>query len=94
MGAGRVICLADGKRPKGGIEQGNVLALYEVRGESFFTKAFYICSHHMYPLSQLNKKLPSTSDKAKALNINATIPLVATERDIVCRQMVLSLPQS
>ncbi len=45
MGAGRVICLADGKRPKGGIEGGDVLALYEVRGESLFTKAFYMCGH-------------------------------------------------
>jgi len=79
MGAGRVICLADGKRLKGGIEQGNVLALYEVRGESLFTKAFYMCSHHTYPLSQLNKKLPSTSDTAKALNINTATPPAATE---------------
>ncbi|MEM4410047.1 MAG: hypothetical protein QXI19_15050, partial [Candidatus Caldarchaeum sp.] len=45
MGAGRVICLADGKRPKGGIEQGNVLSLYEVRGESLFTKEFYMYGH-------------------------------------------------
>jgi len=79
MGAGRVICLADGKRPKGGIERGNVLALYEVGGDSLFTKAFYICSHHMYPLSQLNKKLPSTSDTAKAFNTHTAIPSAATE---------------
>jgi len=79
MGAGRVICLADGKRPKGGIEQGDVLSLYEVRGESLFTKAFYMCSHHTYPLSQLNKKLPSTSDTAKAFNTNTATPPAATE---------------
>jgi len=79
MGAGSVICLADGKRPKGGIEQGDSLALYEVRGEPLFTKAFYICSHHMYLLSQLNKKLPSTSDTAKAFNINTATPPAATE---------------
>ena len=79
MGAGRVICLADGKRPKGGIELGNVLSLYEVRDESLFKKAFYICSHHTYPLSQLNKKLPSTLETAKALNTNATTPSAATE---------------
>ena len=79
MGAGSVICLADEKRPKGGIEQGDVLALYEVRGEMLFTKAFYICSHYMYPLSQLNEKLPSTSDTAKALNINTATPPAATE---------------
>ena len=79
MGAERVICLADGKRPKGGIEWGNVLSLYEVRGESLFTKAFYICSHHMYPLSQLDKKLPSTSDTAKAFNTNTATPSAATE---------------
>ena len=79
MGAGSVICLADGKRPKGGIEQRDVLSLYEVRGESFFTKAFYMCSHHRYPLSQLNKKLPSTSDTAKAFNTNTATPSAATE---------------
>jgi len=79
MGAGSVICLADGKRPKGGIEQRDVLSLYEVRGESLFTKAFYMCSHHMYPLSQLNKKLPSTSDTAKAFNTNTATPSAATE---------------
>ena len=79
MGAERVICLADGKRPKGGIERGDVLSLYEVRGDSLFTKAFYMCSHHTYPLSQLNKKLPSTLDTAKALNINTAIPLAASE---------------
>jgi len=79
MGAGSVICLADGKRPKGGIERGDVLSLYEVRGESLFTKAFYMCSHHMYPLSQLNKKLPSTLDTAKAFNINTATPPAATE---------------
>jgi hypothetical protein len=79
MGAGRVICLADGKRPKGVIAQGNVLALYEVRGESLSTKAFYMYGHHMYPLSQLNKKLPSTLETAKALNINTAIPSAATE---------------
>jgi hypothetical protein len=79
MGAGRVICLADGERPKGGIEQGNVLALHEVRGESLFTKVFYMYGHHMYPLSQLNKKLPSTSDTAKAFNTNTAIPPAATE---------------
>ena len=78
MGAGSVICLADGKRPKGGIEQGNVLALYEVRSDSLFTKAFYMCSHHMYPLSQLNKKLPSTLETAKAFNTNTAIPPAAT----------------
>jgi len=74
MGAGRVIYLADGKRPKGGIEQGNVLSLYEVRSESF-----YMCSHHTYPLSQLNKKLPSTLETAKAFNTNTAIPPAATE---------------
>ena len=79
MGAGSVICLADGKRPKGGIERGNVLALYEVRGDSLFTKAFYMCSHHMYPLSQLNKKPPSTLEMAKAFNINTATPPAATE---------------
>ena len=79
MGVGRVICLADGKRPKGGIERGDGLSLYEVRGDSLFTKAFYMCSHHRYPLSQLNKKLPSTSDTAKALNTNTAIPSAATE---------------
>ena len=79
MGVGRVICLADGKRPKGGIERGDVLSLYEVRGESLFTKAFYICSHYMYPLSQLNKKLPSTLETAKALNTNTATPSAATE---------------
>jgi hypothetical protein len=79
MGAGRVICLADGKRPKVGIEWGNVLSLYEVRGDSLFTKAFYMCSHHTYPLSQLNKKLPSTLDTAKAFNTNTAIPPAATE---------------
>jgi hypothetical protein len=79
MGAGRGIGLTDGKRPKGGIEQGNVLALYEVRGKSLFTKVFYMCSHHMYPLSQLNKKLPSTSDTAKAFNTNTATPSAATE---------------
>ena len=78
MGAGRVICLADGKRPKGGIERGDVLSLYEVRGESCFTKGFYMCSHHMYPLSQLNKKLPSTLETAKAFNTNTAIPPAAT----------------
>jgi len=79
MGAGRVICLADGKRLRCGIEQGNVLSLYEVRGESLFTKAFYMCSHHMYPLSQLNKKPPSTLEMAKAFNINTATPPAATE---------------
>ena len=79
MGAGSVICPADGKRPKGGIERGNVLSLYKVRGESLFTKAFYMCSHYMYPLSQLNKKLPSTSDTAKAFNTNTATPSAATE---------------
>ena len=79
MGAGGIICLADGKRLKGGIERGDVLSLYEVRGESLFTKAFYMCSHHMYPLSQLNKKLPSTLDTAKAFNINTATPPAATE---------------
>jgi len=79
MGAERVICLADGKRPKGGIKQGDVLSLYEVRGESLFTKAFYICSHHMYPLSQLNKKLPSTLETAKAFNTHTATPPAATE---------------
>ena len=79
MGAGRVICLADGKRLKGEIERGDVLSLYEVRGESLFTKAFYICSHHMYPLSQLNKKLPSTLETAKAFNTHTAIPPAATE---------------
>jgi hypothetical protein len=79
MGAGRVTCLADGKRPKGGIERGDVLSLYEMRGESLFMKAFYMCSHHMYPLSQLNKKLPSTSDTAKAFNTNTATPPAATE---------------
>jgi hypothetical protein len=79
MGAGRVICLADGKRPKCGIERGDVLSLYEVRGESLFTKAFYMCSHRTYPLSQLNKKLPSTSDTAKAFNTNTATPPAATE---------------
>jgi hypothetical protein len=79
MGAGRVIGLADGKRPEGGVERGDVLSLYEVRGESLFTKAFYMCSHHIYPLSQLNKKLPSTSDTAKAFNTNTAIPSAATE---------------
>ena len=78
MGAGSVICLADGKRPKGGIEQRDVLSLYEVRGESLFTKAFYICSHYMYPLSQLNKKLPSTLETAKAFNTNTATPPAAT----------------
>ena len=79
MGAGGIICLADGKRLKGGIERGNVLALYEVRGESFFTKGFYMCSHHMYPLSQLNKKPPSTLEMAKAFNTNTATPPAATE---------------
>jgi hypothetical protein len=79
MGAGRVICLADGKRLKGGIERGDVLSLYEVRGDSLFTKEFYMCSHHMYPLSQLNKKLPFTSDTAKAFNTNTATPSAATE---------------
>jgi len=79
MGAGSVICLADGKRPKGGIERGNVLSLYKVRGESLFTKAFYMCSHHRYPLSQLNRKLPSTSDTAKAFNTNTATPPATTE---------------
>jgi len=79
MGAGSVICLADGKRPKGGIERGDVLSLYEMRGDSLFTKAFYMCSHRTYPLSQLNKKLPSTSDTAKALNTNTATPSAATE---------------
>jgi len=79
MRAGRVICLADGKRPKGGIEQGNLLFLYKVRGESLFTKAFYMCSHHMYPPSQLNKKLPSTLETAKAFNTNTATPSAATE---------------
>ena len=78
MGAGRVICLADGKRLKGGIERGDVLSLYEVRGDSLFTKAFYMCSHHMYPLSQLNKKPPSTLEMAKAFNINTATPPAAT----------------
>ena len=78
MGAGGIICLADGKRPKGGIEQRDVLSLYEVRGESLFTKAFYMCSHHTYPLSQLNKKLPSTLETAKAFNTNTAIPPAAT----------------
>ena len=45
MGAGGVICLADGKRPKGGIERGDVLSLYEVRGDLLFTKAFYMYGH-------------------------------------------------
>jgi len=45
MGAGSVICLADGKRPKGGIEQRDVLSLYEVRGESLFKRAFYMYGH-------------------------------------------------
>jgi len=79
MGAGSVICLADGKRPKGGIERGDGLSLYEVRGDSLFTQAFYMCSHHRYPLSQLNKKLPSTSDTAKAFNTNTATPSAATE---------------
>jgi len=79
MGVGRVICLADGKRPKGGIERGDGLSLYEVRGDSLFTKAFYMCSHHRYPLSQLNKKLPSTSDTAKAFNTDTAIPSAATK---------------
>ena len=79
MGAGSVICLADGKRLKCGIERGDVLSLYEVRGELLFTKAFYMCSHHMYPLSPLNKKLPSTSDTAKAFNTNTAIPPAATK---------------
>ncbi len=79
MGAGGVLCLADGKRPKSGIEQGDVLSLYEVRGESLFTKAFYMCSHYMYSLSQLNKKLPSTSDTAKAFNTHTATPSAATE---------------
>jgi hypothetical protein len=61
------------------IAQGNVLALYEVRGESLSTKAFYMCSHHMYPLSQLNKKLPPTLETAKAFNTNTATPLAATE---------------
>jgi hypothetical protein len=74
-----VICLADGKKLKGGIERGDVLSLYELRGESLFTKAFYMCSHHMYLLSQLNKKLPSTSDTAKAFNTNTATPSAATE---------------
>jgi hypothetical protein len=79
MGAGGVICLADGKRLKCGIERGDVLSLYEVRGDSLFTKAFYMCSHHRYPLSQLNKKLPSTSDTAEAFNTNTATPSAATE---------------
>ncbi len=79
MGAGRVICLADGKRPKSGIKRGDVLSLYEVRADSLFTKAFYMCSHPMCPLSQLNKKLPSALEAAKALNINTATPSAATK---------------